>query len=208
MLTGVTKIMRKKEERWFEFGLVWMVATAAAWLTGLLFGTLLETAGTSIMSTSVSAVIGALIGSAIPGAIQWFFLRPRVRSQAFWLLASWGGWLLGLGLATLAATAVAPVVAGLVGGLACGLLQILALTPAAGKRLRWLVANVIGWALAFAVGAAVSSGPLSMAALMAVATEGLVGMALLALISGVLVVVLFPRHEEKDPRHPVRWSGW
>jgi hypothetical protein len=198
----------RTEERWFEFGLVWMVATAAAWLLGLFSGALVETVSAGVVSTTVSGVIGALIGGAIPGVVQWFFLRPRMRSQAFWLLASWGGWLLGLGFATLVADVTAPVVAGLAGGLVCGLLQILALAPAAGRRLRWLAANVAGWALALAIGATLSSAPLSVASLTTVATEGLVGMALLALISGVLVVVLFPRHEEKDARHPVRWSDW
>jgi hypothetical protein len=108
----------------------------------------------SLNAAGVVAVFGALIGITL-GIGQWLVLRRRIPQAYLWVLAS------VLGGAALSASGFAAggAVGGPLGGSAIGaslgIAQWLVLRRRVSRAYRYLVASIVGFALALSVGEAV-----------------------------------------------------
>jgi hypothetical protein len=161
----------------------WIVATVVGWMIGFYVCEAIK----QIISTLFTD--GLVIGTAI-GLAQWLVLRRRIERVGWWLPASIVGFgagkalaqlvLPGLGAPELATSAIT----GILIGLAVGVLQGLILRRAALAPVRWILANVLGWALGWAVIAAadLESGAIAMAYLI-----GAAGAAIAALVTGYVL---------------------
>jgi len=137
--------------------LVWILATGLGWaaagLTGLPIGRVVVVEGGSRAILTVAGnmgLIGALIGGLV-GAGQWLFFRRRHRGAALWLFATAAGWGLGLPLALIVnflfGLGISAGLYGLFVGAGVALLQWSFCRPIVPDLLRWLVANLLAYAL-------------------------------------------------------------
>jgi hypothetical protein len=141
-----------REERWF-----W-AAWGAAFLGFPIGGAAATLLVGSIDTIGKAAIAGAVAGGVI-GAAQWLVLRRRLPLSALWIPATAGSMALGLALGHLVlgdgTTTLPLVLGGLIVGAAIGTAQAVLLRRVLPTPVLWAAVVTLGWALAWAVSAAI-----------------------------------------------------
>ncbi len=121
---------QKRDILAFDWGLVfyWMASTTAGWL----FGWLLWPA------------LALVTAGVLAGAVQWAVLVHRIPKAWRWILASTGGWLVGVAMVLVAAGT--GVFAGLLIGTITGAAQWLLLRREIQWAGWWIAISALAWA--------------------------------------------------------------
>ncbi len=138
------------------FWLQWVLVTIIGFLVSLYWVEVGE-------RPDIRAVEGA-IGGAVIGLAQWLVLRQRFSQAWWWVLASlvsWGlmggsgfgavGWVAPRTLSIPLRVAFGVVNGAIVGGL-MGMAQWLVLSKQIPKAWRWILANIVAWAIGLTLG--------------------------------------------------------
>jgi hypothetical protein len=135
-----------------EFGmwLGWTLATAAGMLLGFLPALLIS----SLLDLGLMRVILPLWTGLLVGLFQWVSLRGFMARPADWIWTDCAAWSAGFAFGLLIIQFVANNPAGvafsyLLFGLIIAILQWPLLRREVPNIIPWIVANVLGWALAF-----------------------------------------------------------
>lgn len=193
----------------FETWLQRVVVTGICWLVGQVA---VATVGNAVTVVSLPVILWWPAASLLWGTVialgQWLLLRPPVKSVMLWVAYSVGAFSLGLALAALLFGFVNhPLVwllGGTLAGAAFGFGQALALEASHETARQWTTLTTTGWLVAYGLSAVVpQNGAASGVDILGMAAGGGVGWGVAAIIGVILMVMLYPREEPKDPT--VRW---
>lgn len=196
---------------WLEVWLVWVFVTGLGWCVGLvIMGTMVRGADPFLVGKGGWMVGGAMAGALI-GLVQRQILRPEVKGDVWWTLATAAGWMVGLAM-----TAVLLRVTGwtwaramgtLPGGFVLGLAQWLALRPEAEGKAGWVLGTAVGWAGALTLGITLAGGTspgIFAVHIVEIVASGAVGWVVIGLVAILVLVWLFPGPQRKYATY-VRW---
>lgn len=134
----------------------WVLLNIAGILGGfylvLAIANLAERAGQFVPDRGITALMIPIIGLLL-GLGQWFVVRRHLRRSAWWVAATFVGWIIPIGLAIpvpmldpLPARVQLVVILAAI-GLGTGIAQALVLRGAARRVALWVAASLAGWLL-------------------------------------------------------------
>jgi len=193
-----------------ETWLRWTVVTSISWSLGLAVAM-----GLSVLwelPSSLGLGLACVIGGVGIGLAEWLVLPHDARGMAAWVGATTLGWTVGLFVAT-AMIRVTDwtghwAVGGALGGMALGSAQALVLKRRLGTKRVWLALSSASWAAAYSIGALPSQDALFRGreiGLATVAASGILGWVVLGMFAALLLILLLPKREGRDPDVSVRW---
>ena len=200
---------RDSNEDW----LIWVVVTGMSWVVGLLAAAVIAQGFPIVVPVVVRFAGGFVVGGAMIGLMQWTFLQPEARTGRIWMLATSAGWTLGL-LVTLfvarfANLLVVSLLGGASGGLIFGLAQWLVIIPQVRGRGDWLLMTVSSWTAALTLGSLIArkSQSLNMPPdFEIVGSSGILGWVFIVLVSGMFLIFLFPKPDNRPFSGGDWWS--